>query len=78
MSRIVCFILAVIMAINLKGASTEGFSSHREIIGYVVDENNEPLPGASVRVQGTVLGAVTDTDGKFLSLIHISEPTRLL
>lgn len=44
MSRIVCFILAVIMAINLKGASTEGFSSHREIIGYVVDENNEPLP----------------------------------
>ena len=33
--------------------------------GTVVDEQNEPLIGVSIIVQGTLLGTVTDFDGKF-------------
>jgi len=37
------------------------------IRGSVVDvETNEPLPGVSVVIKGTVLGTVTDREGKFL------------
>lgn len=33
--------------------------------GTVVDENGEPIIGASVQVVGTIQGAATDIDGKF-------------
>jgi len=36
-----------------------------KITGTVVDETNEPLPGASVVVKGTKNGTSTDFDGKF-------------
>ncbi|MDN3686249.1 TonB-dependent receptor [Cyclobacterium jeungdonense] len=35
------------------------------ISGTVLDENGEPLPGATISVQGTTRGTVTDLDGKF-------------
>ena len=37
----------------------------RTVKGTVVDQVNEPVIGASVRVVGTTLGAVTDFDGTF-------------
>ncbi len=37
-----------------------------KITGTVVDETNEPLPGASVVVKGTTNGTSTDFDGKFM------------
>ena len=33
--------------------------------GQVVDDQNEPMIGASVRAEGTSLGTLTDVDGKF-------------
>ncbi|MCV9385916.1 carboxypeptidase-like regulatory domain-containing protein [Reichenbachiella ulvae] len=33
--------------------------------GTVVDEDNEPLPGASVYIKGDSIGTVTDIDGAF-------------
>ncbi|AGA79093.1 SusC/RagA family TonB-linked outer membrane protein [Echinicola vietnamensis] len=36
-----------------------------EITGVVVDEEGLPIPGASVLVKGTMVGSVTDLDGKF-------------
>lgn len=39
------------------------------VTGMVVDEKGEPLIGVTVKVQGTVLGAVTDIDGKFSILL---------
>lgn len=39
--------------------------------GMVVDQNNEPLPGASVVIKGTTTGTTTDFDGKFT--INISQ-----
>src|SRR5690554_4712532 len=35
------------------------------VTGSVHDENNEPLPGASILIKGTTSGAITDIDGKF-------------
>lgn len=35
------------------------------ISGRVSDEDGKPIPGASIRVQGTNLGAITDDDGNF-------------
>jgi TonB-linked SusC/RagA family outer membrane protein len=37
----------------------------RTITGKVTDENNEPLPGASVRLKGTKTGTAADSDGQF-------------
>lgn len=37
----------------------------KKIEGRVVDENNEPLPGVNIKVQGTMKGAITDMDGHF-------------
>ena len=35
------------------------------ITGTVVDDTNEPLVGASVKVKGTTAGVITDTNGKY-------------
>jgi iron complex outermembrane receptor protein len=35
------------------------------ISGTVTDETGAPLPGATIRIKGTVNGTVTDLDGKF-------------
>lgn len=37
----------------------------QKITGKVLDENNQPLPGASVQIKGTQKGVVTDFDGIF-------------
>ena len=36
-----------------------------KVTGKVVDETNEPLPGASVVIKGTSTGGQTDFDGNF-------------
>ncbi|WP_162417553.1 SusC/RagA family TonB-linked outer membrane protein [Cyclobacterium roseum] len=36
-----------------------------EITGKVMDENGEPLPGATVTIEGTSTGTVTDMNGNF-------------
>lgn len=35
------------------------------VSGKVFDQNGEPLPGATIVVQGTTIGTVTDIDGNF-------------
>jgi len=36
-----------------------------KVSGTVVDENNQPLPGVSIRVKGTTSGISTNVDGKY-------------
>lgn len=38
----------------------------KQVTGRVVDENNEPLIGVNIRVEGTDDGTVTDLDGKYV------------
>jgi len=45
------------------------FAQYGKIAGKVVDkETKEPLPGASVIIQGTTLGAATDASGNYVIL----------
>jgi len=46
------------------------------VSGTVVDENNKPLEGATVREKGTANGAFTDEDGRFL--INVQSGTATL
>lgn len=43
----------------------EGVAVDVDISGKITDENGEGLPGASVVVKGTTIGATTDLDGKY-------------
>ena len=36
-----------------------------EISGTVTDNHGQPLPGATVRIKGTMQGTVTDTEGHY-------------
>src|SRR5690606_2467302 len=42
-----------------------------QIQGRILDENNEPIPGASVLIKGTSNGVASDIDGTY----NISAPT---
>ncbi|MBT8318384.1 MAG: TonB-dependent receptor [Lutibacter sp.] len=52
--------LVVVMLI-----STSVIFAQTKLTGKVVDETNQPLPGATVVLQGTQAGASTDFDGNF-------------
>lgn len=54
---------ALMLAICL---SVGAFAQSFELAGVVVDENDVPLPGAGVYINGTNDGTNTDLDGKFL------------
>lgn len=41
----------------------------RTVGGTVIDHNGQPIPGASVFVQGTTTGTTTDIDGRFTLLV---------
>lgn len=45
--------------------SSLAFAQTGSISGKVVDETNQPLPGAAVSIAGTTIGASTDADGNY-------------
>ena len=47
------------------------------IKGKVVDENNEPLIGASVYVKGTSRGTATDIDGNYSIVVEKGETLKI-
>ena len=55
--------LCISAAAVLAGASA--YAQDIAYTGTLVDSNDEPLIGATVKVPGTKLYAVTDLDGKF-------------
>lgn len=52
-----------------------GQSEKIKISGKVLDENNQPLPGASVLIKGTNNGAVTDSEGAYSILVGNASAT---
>lgn len=52
--------------------NTEFFK--KDIWGVVTDQNDEPLPGVTVRLKGTETGVTTDIDGQFAILAEGKEP----
>jgi outer membrane receptor protein involved in Fe transport len=56
--------MRAILFIALMAIGTFGFSQ-TNINGNVVDQNNEPIPGANIVIVGTTIGTITDFDGNF-------------
>lgn len=48
------------------GLSCSAAMAQSEVTGTVVDDRGEPVIGATVRVDGTAQGTVTDLDGRFV------------
>ena len=45
--------------------SVMAFAQTGSIKGKVLDETNQPLPGAAVTIDGTTIGSVTDNSGNY-------------
>jgi outer membrane receptor protein involved in Fe transport len=54
-----------------------GFSQ-TTINGNVVDQNNEPIPGANIVIQGKAIGTTTDFDGNFVLQTSETPPFQLV
>jgi len=54
--------LTLVLLISFSGAA---WAQKVQLSGTVTNEKNEPLPGVTVTVKGTVTGVVTNADGKF-------------
>src|SRR5690606_19660000 len=50
----------------------------RTIQGVVIDEEQIPIPGASILIKGTMNGVVTDIDGKFSLTIDDEDSAPIL
>ena len=66
----ICLIALLCLAIPFKAHATDVASTavravQRVVSGIILDENNEPVIGASVVVKGTTIGTVSDLDGRF-------------
>ncbi|MBV5313869.1 MAG: TonB-dependent receptor [Prolixibacteraceae bacterium] len=69
----IAFAISGLISINaLAGINTSSSESNviseqqqKQISGKVVDNTNQPIPGASILVKGTTIGCVTDVDGNF-------------
>ncbi|WP_026955876.1 SusC/RagA family TonB-linked outer membrane protein [Algoriphagus vanfongensis] len=57
------------------GISASTMAQTREVSGVVISgEDNFPLPGVSILVQGTTTGTVTDVDGNFSVTVNSDNP----
>ncbi|TVZ15843.1 TonB-dependent receptor [Maribacter sp. MAR_2009_72] len=56
--------MRAILLIALFGFGTLGFAQ-TNINGTVVDQNNQPIPGANIVIVGKTIGTVSDFDGNF-------------
>lgn len=63
-SEIRNWLLGILLSIFLMPVSVFA-QDHKTVTGTVVDENGEPLIGASVKVADKTIGAATDLDGHF-------------
>jgi hypothetical protein len=57
-------VVMVFMTFNTIVAQTETTNSERTITGLVVNEDG-PLPGVNITLEGSRVGATTDENGKF-------------
>jgi len=60
-SKIILFVIML----SLTGPKVFGFEIQNQVSGKVVDENGQPLPGATILVVANNTGTTTDFDGNF-------------
>ena len=68
-------LLAVLLLLILPAAA---WAQNGKIAGQIIDRsNNEPLPGATIVIDGTTRGTTTDLDGQYV-LLDIAPGTYVL
>lgn len=55
----------VITLLSILFLTTSAVIAQKSISGVVIGDDGEPIPGASVIIQGTTTGTVTDYDGRY-------------
>lgn len=55
----------LVLVVNLWAVQAQNAGQRRTVTGTVLDDLDEPLPSATVRVKGAERGVITDMDGKF-------------
>ena len=55
--------------------SSTAIFAQTKLTGKVVDESNQPLPGASLIVKGTKTGNTSDFDGNFTLVTSLTSGT---
>ena len=58
-------ILASCLGLSLAFMMPATVLAQQNYTGTVVDENGDPIIGASVKIEGTSTGTITDLDGRF-------------
>ena len=66
MKRMTKYISGIVALIALMLSTVSYAQNPISVSGIVVDENGEPLAGASVVIEDTTTGALTDVNGKYL------------
>lgn len=59
------FLTSFLLLVFIGCISYSGYSQELAIRGTVTDEADAPLPGVSILIKGTVVGTVTDVEGKY-------------
>ena len=62
--NVICLLLAVFLVVPAM-ADNQSTQQTRVLQGNVVDENNDPVIGASVAIAGSTIGTMTNMDGDF-------------
>lgn len=65
LSRVKAAIAAVLLLMVVGTGTALAQTSGRTITGKVLDENNQPMPGVTIIVDGTTNGTMTGPDGTF-------------
>lgn len=58
-------LITYLLNYNVAPPTYSKLASPNSVSGVVVDESGLPLPGTTVMVEGTSIGAITDMDGKY-------------
>ena len=65
MYKLLYVLLLAVTSVTASATNGDEAPPRYKVQGIVYDENGESLPGASVVVVGTTLGAGTNSDGEF-------------
>ena len=65
LSRVKAVMAAVLLLLIVGTGTSFAQGSGRTITGKVLDENNQPMPGVTIIIDGTTTGTMTGPDGTF-------------
>ena len=64
-SRVPGLFMGMLLALLALMVAVPVMAQERSVTGKVIDENKEPIPGATVLIKGTNRGSATNVDGEF-------------